>query len=1314
MALDYFSDGDALVSGPPLPSPSDTPYQSLSRRTSHYGTPSTEAPSSPAPFPPDPHGGSNGARQESIPLLDPRRFTPTLHASLVSEILSLRRDLDARDETIEELERNLNASRTDHDSLAAELSSTTKDNRAVKRQLQQLENGASSVIGEIAEERDKAKESNADLKMRLEAMQKKLRKQEEDSERVHDMWAREKEDWENGKRLLERRLHISESRLRILLNELALHDTARDPGSEGEEPPPDGMGHDSDTGSVQSSPRRRPSTRIARHSRNLSNGSYRSIGRNYRMSLLSGTGSEGHGRSNGISLADELTFDEEEEELEELELDSDDFPENEMRARRALESRQSMRQDEKAKRILGLSLENQTASENTTQTAGVEPYKRHAVEHSLDSIVTPNFQLIFPPTGPQYVDKGIQFSPPPSPVRYNFTQERHTLPHDQPTERMNLATEVEANQSRKCASVVCAFEGEPAHSVAAVESPNSPASEQQPLSPPATPKVLDPTFDTLQGSPPFAMISASTQTEAINVPTVPTPSTEQLASLAPPPPPIPIPSIAIHAPNSAPSSPKEPLLPPGTKSIATQTCGDLPFPGRSIGTQTDFIRIDKRLVKLPPHLLPSSISSRPGTPEIPADAIPGGVDRKDSHQPVRPPPNSVRDSSVPISQHRLGGLAQGPSKKQVEYRYPGNNDNGPLAYDKDSILSRPFRTSSLFAGFDGPSSDEEELDLEDSDDNIKPVPHASSMLPSRNLKSGRVFKNPPTPVPEEKVVEPARRLSSDSLDINYQPNRGSFERSGRITKPNRTSLVRQPSIRRSAITRNGIASHMRSRSPSASSGTSVLPKPPFPVPTRSSSRRIPLSKSEGSQSPTPRGGGMFSGRRPYGTRLLQHKDSLRKVRSAAVMPEVTRRRSPSPPLPQTPVLPPSPEVPPLPMDSITGHHFGHRPQLSRQTTQRSASVASSGYQASVVDAIAATMVGEWMWKYVRKRKAFGGPESPPELGRAGEESTMLSVNGVRHKRWVWISPYERSVLWSSKQPTSSSALIGKGGRKLTVQSVLDVADNTPMPRNVGTQALFNRSILILTPARALKFTTTSRERHYLWLTALSFLAHSESPIPQLNAAPPVPAQPDKIPHKPLGATLRRSHVRDSVRLAKNKAKPVAQRKFPELDPLPDLYLTPEVDSPGLDAADPPTIPRGPFHGRKRSSTGPGAPPPSVPFRSFSEQTVPSLYSSGSADMYGMQPPSVPSSVYNSTSVIASARTSEASSATRQHFLDTMGTVRMEAFIDHSLNDHLSIVPRHRPGISRGSSQWSESTNGHQRAGAVHEDFRQGSDPFRGF
>ncbi|KAF2445896.1 hypothetical protein P171DRAFT_275429 [Karstenula rhodostoma CBS 690.94] len=1338
MATEYFSDNEAYMSNHPLPSPAGTPYTSLSRRTSRYGSPVSEASASPAPFPPEPndtHDAPNNS--DSVSMLDPRRFTPTLHASLVSEILSLRREMDSKHKFIEDLETSFYAVRKENDTLTSQLATSTREGRAVKGQLQQLENATLSALEEIAGERDKLKEVNEDLKEKLNSAQKKLRSQENDSIRVHDMWTHEKEAWAGEKRSLERRVNISESRLKMILEEIAIHEEGRenDLDSEGEGLPRDsGVGPESEAGSVRSSPARRTSTRIARHSRNLSNSSFRSFGRGYRLSLMSGTGSEGYGRNNGMSLADELIFDEEEEELDDLELDSDDFPEHEMRALRALESRQSMRQDDKAKRVLGLSLSSELPTRDIFPDT--EPVKSMPESSHTSTAVPPQkLHLVFPPPRPesmeipeeelepepepepepaprpQYVDTGVQPSPPASPVRPETSESSLTF---KLYEGIASRAEVEANQRKKRVSATFgpAVGTSQATPVPRLMTSTSTQCSDQPLSPPATPKVGT-SFDDASLSPRSrpAVASIATQTETVerieSVGPDEAPAQEQskpvLATRAPPPVPILVPSIAIHAPAS-PSSPREPILPPGTISVATQTTMDLRSTMRTVGMQTEPIMVDRRFNKLPPHLQPSTISSKPGTPE------PG--QKTDAKQ-------TPRSTAVPSARQDLMSLLE---KATIEDRYPGNNDNGPLARNKDSILSRPFRTSSLFAGFDGPSSDEEDSDAElSADEQHQPPP----MLSARNVKSGKVFNNPPTPVPEEKEPSPSpspspARPSEDSVRSQVTA-RGSLEKPARIGK-----LTRQPSIRRSAMIQNGTTAHMRSRSPSIGSvdTNGFLAKPPFPVPTRSSSRKVGLSKSEGSQSPTPRNSGSFAGRRPYGVKQQhQRKESLRKVRSAAVMARSGRPRSRSPPLPSTPTIPPSPSLPPIPSDvsSSYGYARSHRHQLSTTTTQTaqtaltgSASVGSSAtYQASVVDAIAATMVGEWMWKYVRGRKAFGGQESTADLARAGDEA-VSTINGVRHKRWVWISPYERSVLWSNKQPMTGPALMGSKGRKLVIQSVLDVVDNTPLPRNAGTQALFNRSILILTPARALKFTTTTSERHYMWLTALSFLAHSGSPIPDLGAAPPAP--PDEEPsYRPQRATLRRSHVHDSVRLAKGKANPVAQRYQASVEPMPELDTFRAEQAAMEESADPPTIPRGPVHSRKRSSTGPLAPRPTEAFRTFSHQPVPSVYSSGSSDMYSSrQPPSVPSSVYNpNSSVIASTRTSEASTSTRP-FFDTMGTMRMEAFIDDSLGKDPSqrvARPSSRPGHRRRrGSQWS--VNEANRAGGVYEDIM--NDPFRGF
>lgn len=265
---------------------------------------------------------------------------------------------------------------------------------------------------------------------------------------------------------------------------------------------------------------------------------------------------------------------------------------------------------------------------------------------------------------------------------------------------------------------------------------------------------------------------------------------------------------------------------------------------------------------------------------------------------------------------------------------------------------------------------------------------------------------------------------------------------------------------------------------------------------------------------------------------------------------------------------------------------------------------------------------------------------------------------------------------------------------MQIQSVLDVKDDAPAPRSVGAQPIFNRSILILTPARALKFTAPSAERHYLWLTALSFLAHSSQAMPDLNQLPAAPTE-ESPQTKRSTAALGRRPITNSVRLAKQNqggAKGYINRAEP-------IYEGQAAQSPVSDAASPPVIHR---HGRKRSMTSPrqaAIPPPipSNPFtRSFSQNSVHSVHStsavpppiptssySSAASSVGMSemyspgganiPPSVPSSIYN-----PSRRTSEASSSAatasgmRREFDAFAGTVRMEAFVEPRLS--LSQIP----------------------------------------
>lgn len=111
---------------------------------------------------------------------------------------------------------------------------------------------------------------------------------------------------------------------------------------------------------------------------------------------------------------------------------------------------------------------------------------------------------------------------------------------------------------------------------------------------------------------------------------------------------------------------------------------------------------------------------------------------------------------------------------------------------------------------------------------------------------------------------------------------------------------------------------------------------------------------------------------------------------------------------------------------------------------------------------------------------------------------------------------------------------------VAVVSVADVKGDSSSPKGSSTTATFNRSLLILTPHRALRFTAMTQERHEIWFTALGALA---DPVGDL-------------------APLFEEPVEDAI---------------PELAPSPRI---------SEEAAEPPQVPRAAIHSRKRSSSGP--------------------------------------------------------------------------------------------------------------------------------
>ena len=223
----------------------------------------------------------------------------------------------------------------------------------------------------------------------------------------------------------------------------------------------------------------------------------------------------------------------------------------------------------------------------------------------------------------------------------------------------------------------------------------------------------------------------------------------------------------------------------------------------------------------------------------------------------------------------------------------------------------------------------------------------------------------------------------------------------------------------------------------------------------------------------------------------------------------------------------------------------------------------------------------------------------------------------------------------------------------------------------------------------------SRERHYIWLTALSFLSHSTQGIDDLAVPDPIP-QPDyqrqQPPSREYALNHRRSNVRDSIRLAKARSRPSIGPHSISSPPgelersslcQKDLPWDDVIERPSEDAAEPPHVPRMTGYTRRRSSTGPRVPLGSL--NSYHNNIA------GSASTFSLHQPITSTSekmkathsrdTSGGTSVSRSTMTrSQIVEATlpplpvltpiRNDFFDAVGTVRMEAFIDQSSSkDH---------------------------------------------
>jgi hypothetical protein len=1086
---DYFSEYSSYVGVKGIPSPAETPYTTPyetpgflrskrnSRATTIGSARSREASSSPPPLPADASDYADKPREGRYGSLDPRRFTPTLHANLVSEILSLRRELDSKNNLVENLETSLATAKTDNEVLSEELTTSAKEVRHAKQQVAQMESGTYEALETMVKERDNANDALQELKAKLETTQKKTKGQDEDAERTQTIWQREKEQWENERRQLEMRVHVTETRLRSFVDEVAAQQASIEEmptqPNDLEEPSAfkdSAVGNDIDTISIKSSYGKK-------HTRNVSSLSSRA---DFRTSvfLRAAETPEPFARP-GYSLADELGIDEEDEETE-GELDDTESIEEELQYHERRKSRLDSRHgsmvgdmDSKAKRVLGLSGDMSVSPTVREFPSGIRDDEVTSRSSEIDSVSpsTPNFpKHLLEPVAPsarnskaldiarparkvQYVDTGYQPSPPSSPAQNKHKPEplQVSLPS-----RATPTVQIDSGKD---------------HGQLPMRHPVSLAANTavSPISPPETPIVDGATWAENKKAPITSpkYSSTSTQTEVV-APLLEKFELPKLGSLQ-----VPIPQIAIHPATSRPSSPRPYALPPNTKNAGAQV--NMAWPGKDASVQTEEIRIDRRPVKLPAHLLPSHVDNLAESAAAaawkakaaPVITQPKAVKRNPSHKPkistdlpilssfpsppMRSPtemshPTHTRDGSsnyfgkMPLKAIPLPKPTLAPAFSMDEVA--SETSKGPLNRSSQFGVSNQNRTSRELAEIAHASDDSDGSDSEAVDQaGSMPVIKSSGRFDGPDLSQFN-FDNFAT--------SPQRRpTTANSYDAAPAPSVSS----------SRHNSVRAPSSKRPPPARSSNQLKTHSRSPSfgsiasSSNFSTQSALPPHAIPKRSSSRYVAHTHIESGQSPTP-GGNSVRGSR-VGRGGHQRQGSLRKSQSAVsirgrsgrLSPQKPRRHRRSPKL--TPVQSmafespkptkfPIPELP-TPLQQSLAFDWGMRPAVASPSKRPdTATTAPPAEESQLIDSIAGTMVGEWMWKYMRKRKSFGVDAAEAFTGRNGngeDNGSSLTSHGTRHKRWVWLSPYERTIMWDSKQPSSGTALLGKKGRKRKSSSV---------------------------------------------------------------------------------------------------------------------------------------------------------------------------------------------------------------------------------------------------------------------------------------
>ena len=1004
-----------------LPTPTDTPYDSpsmdISIQSSPQGTSFPSSDTALVPLPPS--EDSHFLKQQEITDYSSvdktsahgsRKFTPNdLGITLVGQIHSLRKELGSKDSMIESLEEIVQKSKAENEQLTTDLKVRTAEVTSVRKRMQSLEKEMLQALEDIAKERDNALETTADARKRLEDSTRKIRTREEDANKAHALWEKDRHTWDDNRRKLEGRVHIVEQRLKTMVAEMLVVQNIDQKSA--------GIGDDVDEGVRDTwSGNGNDNSDIAVTSRfikrTLDESDENQGISNFRSSRMSGLHALGGSQMSGLSLAEELESDEGERVVEGEDNEENALPND------TCDSPKRGPEAERARKVMDLHID---ADEDLH---GDETSGQHSIGIINDYIDFPDRQ-----PGTNSTDIGTRFTPPESPIPQQQQQQQQPSVPGKGFEQ----TEPTANQSRKRINIPHMFVGQtPALKPVQPKSVCMVSVGSQTFGKPEDPAL---TAEVANKTSVLAntLRSTSTQTSEDPIPASKT-ANSRLSPLSKD-----VPVIAIHPPASRPSSSRNSImLPPRTKNAACQVVIELPKNMISNSMQTEEIRAGTQLFGEPPRLpsldLPPKLPLPFAERTTDAGTVPG---LESSRRSLRSPMRAAKPR---------------PSKRtsKIGKAFPGENDNGPLNPNQRSGPRRPVRSGSILAGFDV-SSDDDHDNAHDhfSDDEFlnaapirktlskvqnswKLVPHLKdSVLERLESASEEAKDGKRTSVPKPlnvKAMIPSRTTSKAFRTRSAENYRATSNR------------VKQPDIRRKAIVSNGIVKHQRrGRSPSESDvlGNEATIAPPFPVPNRLSSRKVlPSRVNDGPASPSPNTTTFPSSR--WGQshdRSRIECNTLRKVQSAAAVtqPSVPVRPESILSMSASSIVPPSPKSAAprfnqfiLPYSSVAelSNYSAHAPSCAGET-----SVGTPKEQTSAVDAIAQTMVGEWMWKYIRKRTSFGITENPQAEIESGRNSDNGNVSGVRHKRWVWLAPFERAVIWSSKQPTSGPALLGKGARK---------------------------------------------------------------------------------------------------------------------------------------------------------------------------------------------------------------------------------------------------------------------------------------------